>query len=712
MGTLKLQNALSSHNNTRVRRAVLELFRDSTGSQAVSSSKDLGISKAVIMSTVDVLSSSGRSGDLSIVEGIMQHMQDHWRLPVDQEVHDTILRNLVKHGKARSTLHWLSDMRKKPGHCLPTLDQWHLFLEKCWKEDEVRLARRAVFSMRRSGCPPSESTFKLLLTIMFDSKSGPPRPDALKDIIWKMRDEGIPFTEALYNMAVSKYRDSGALTSLARVEELYQEMLQRREEMTKVEAPTDAQYTRQEEILTDILSEPNGKDRALKLLAEYQKRGFIPSTSTLTALGRSLSSVAELRFWERRLDVKANIATWGALIQNMAPKNIYNAIEAYRTALHDGHPPSLHMLSPLISAFSRRTFGKPSRESIDTALKFHRDYVTARTNNDLGADKTLPNNTSELTTYNILFRMLSSSSMTSKYFPIAVSLLEEMHKRGVAVDGATTTSTLILLMRNSTNYANAFDVYKKALKDKDGRTRFGPRQFAAILDTFCKLPFQEGLTPVPLYFEIVEDMRNAGFYMTSDIYTIIISHLARYVVTVPPADRDTRYKVASVIRRLHDMITLDASLVPDVALWNSLMDAYQRAGCFRDAYQLWNTLFISRKFDQASISIIMDACAYAGAVRTATDIYTRLHESNYKLNRRNWINWLECLCRLDKLGDALKLVCLEMGKDDRSIPPDEGIVRLLLRFAIRENREGEVRTKIKSYLPDLWESLPADIRNF
>lgn len=159
------------------------------------------------------------------------------------------------------------------------------------------------------------------------------------------------------------------------------------------------------------------------------------------------------------------------------------------------------------------------------------------------------------------------------------------------------------------------------------------------------------------------------------------------------------------------MITVDASLVPDIAMWNQLMDSYQRAGCFQEAIQLWKTMFMARKFDHASVSIVTDACAFAGAHQIAVDIYKQLHAANFRLNRRNWVNWLECLCRLGKFDEALKFVCLQMGRDGKTVAPDVDVVRLLLKFAIAENQVGETRTKLKTYLPDLWASLPRELKD-
>ena len=64
------------------------------------------------------------------------------------------------------------------------------------------------------------------------------------------------------------------------------------------------------------------------------------------------------------------------------------------------------------------------------------------------------------------------------------------------------------------------------------------------------------------------------------------------------------------------------------------------------------------------------------------------------------------------LNDAVKVVCLEMGKDQKGVKPNLATAQVLLTFAMRSNQQDEVAMRLQRYLPELWESLPADIRGF
>ncbi|KAK7695282.1 hypothetical protein QCA50_002472 [Cerrena zonata] len=462
--------------------------------------------------------------------------------------------------------------------------------------------------------------------------------------------------------------------------------------------------------MADLLGEENGKRKTMVLLNQYKKQGFEPTSSTLTVMSRSISNLKDLQFWQKTLRVDIETEVFAHLIRNA--RTPFHALAAYRNALQYT-PPTLTLLHPLIKYLQNTNHGKPSKETIDTALRMHATYVTSRNESGAGLDLEQPRKTSELVTYNILLRMLSSSSLADTYTSQTLDLVQEIRNRGLQMSGPVTASLIITLMKSSTKLQDAFQFYRIAYKDREGRLLLeSSENFAHVIKAFTDLPFANGLASVAYHFDFIQDIRDAKLPLTAEIYTILLKYYARSAIGLPENDSSTRQKLATVIRRLHDMITVDASLVPDIAMWNQLMDSYQRVGYFQDAIQLWKTMFIARKFDHASVSVVTDACAFAGAHQVAVDIYKQLHEAQFRLNRRNWINWLECLCRLGKFDEALKFVCLQMGKDEHSVAPDADVVKLMLKFAIQENRVGEARTKLKTYLPDVWNSLPKDIKNF
>jgi len=117
-------------------------------------------------------------------------------------------------------------------------------------------------------------------------------------------------------------------------------------------------------------------------------------------------------------------------------------------------------------------------------------------------------------------------------------------------------------------------------------------------------------------------------------------------------------------------------------------------------------LFVSQQYDNTSVSIIFDACAFAQEWSLASKICSRLFEVGFPLNQKNWNGWLECMCRLGRLDDAVRLACTEMGKNNHiDNAPDEETLRLLIKFAKGANRESVVLSEMRRHLPELLESV-------
>ena len=198
-------------------------------------------------------------------------------------------------------------------------------------------------------------------------------------------------------------------------------------------------------------------------------------------------------------------------------------------------------------------------------------------------------------------------------------------------------------------------------------------------------------------------MRRAGHSLTVEVYTIFLQQLSM-------GKHLNRFDLLFSIREIHNHLVLDTSLSPDIALWNQLMDAYQRTGSFRHALTIWDMIFISNQYDNTSVSVILDACAFADSWSVATSICSRLFDEGSFFSQRNWNTWLECMCRLGKLDDAVKLMCLEMGKHQHDVSPDVESVRILFKFAQGTHQKADVQFYVKQYLPNLWESIPEAMR--
>jgi len=238
--------------------------------------------------------------------------------------------------------------------------------------------------------------------------------------------------------------------------------------------------------------------------------------------------------------------------------------------------------------------------------------------------------------FQTLFRALSTSPNKTKYMPVAIDLLEEMKRRGLS-DSAHVTSLVILLMRSAGSFAEAFDAYKTVRE----RTQipFQAKGYAAILHTFTTLKFDNRtIPPWQDYFQIVKDMQEDGSPVLPHLYTNMARQMARMAVRANPSDPDyipNLQKIVHTTREVQNLLSINTTVTLDTPLWNQLMDTYQRAGAFEDARRIWDRLFHEKRVDGASVSIIFDACGYAGAGRTPVQLYANLRASGYKLHLRN-----------------------------------------------------------------------------
>jgi pentatricopeptide repeat protein len=98
-----------------------------------------------------------------------------------------------------------------------------------------------------------------------------------------------------------------------------------------------------------------------------------------------------------------------------------------------------------------------------------------------------------------------------------------------------------------------------------------------------------------------------------------------------------------------------------------------------------------------------DACGHAGAHAQAVQIFPRIVKSGFKMNVRNWNAWLECLCRLDRVKEAVEVLCNELGENE-NVEPNEDSIHIILRFASGKPGELDVKRRIEQHYPELWKS--------
>jgi pentatricopeptide repeat protein len=174
------------------------------------------------------------------------------------------------------------------------------------------------------------------------------------------------------------------------------------------------------------------------------------------------------------------------------------------------------------------------------------------------------------------------------------------------------------------------------------------------------------------------DMRRLQIQPTVHTYTAMLHACGQY--------RD-RY----VLDHVHQLIKVDLYLDPDIAIYNALMDAYNRT-CDGDAVlDIWQAISVPSSYlqpDSTSVSILFDSCGHNGLGYRAPPIWSWLKRVNFELNTNNYNSYIECLCReRGRTGwdMAYQLVEKEMSlpnKPLRGKPAiDEKTINTLVSFA-------------------------------
>ncbi|KAI7865974.1 hypothetical protein BDF14DRAFT_1729280 [Spinellus fusiger] len=110
-----------------------------------------------------------------------------------------------------------------------------------------------------------------------------------------------------------------------------------------------------------------------------------------------------------------------------------------------------------------------------------------------------------------------------------------------------------------------------------------------------------------------------------------------------------RHKDIYMLEQVHKLIKMDLYFDPDTAVYNALMDAYNRSGNGEAVLQIWETLMhascSTTMIDATTISILMDSCGHNGLGHRASAIWKDLQNRGFSFNTNNYNSYIECLCR-------------------------------------------------------------------
>ncbi|EDR15181.1 uncharacterized protein LACBIDRAFT_319238 [Laccaria bicolor S238N-H82] len=526
--------------------------------------------------------------------------------------------------------------------------------------------------MRRCRCKPTNQTFNILIRGRWKlalEEGNIPHVVVFSSLMEDMEKFGLPFDPSTEKLLYDGYAEVGRYTDAEKVRVLYKNKF-------KV-----AKGSGEWQTSLSHAGQSDGVAAAIALFKVLEVEGCPRSPGIISSIVRHSRTVADLQLVENQMQVKCNEVHWAMVITNcLRSGQITQGLEIYEASVQADIKPDAALVSPILRALRR--LEPPEDSAVDQALAIYHDLARAHPPTIASGEadqtpRTHPRGP-DLDIYHALLQMLASSENLDKYHPIALSLLEDMKARDISTnDSSITASIIILQMRRASDMAEAMEIYHQHRSSLDGEG------YAVVLGCVSKLQFSN--LPLPSirdYFSIVNDMRMAGIELNAKLHNFLVT----------------------TTRRIHDFISLDASLTPDAILWNQVMDTYQRLGCFADAYRVWEVVYLTGRFDYVSISIILDACTHAGDLSTATAIWNKLSRDRYAFNLHNWNTWIECLCRLGRLGDAVGVVCTGMQKGGTE--PDVETVKILVKYARQLNQHHEVLPHIEHYLPHLYSELP------
>ncbi|ORX90977.1 hypothetical protein K493DRAFT_54399 [Basidiobolus meristosporus CBS 931.73] len=154
------------------------------------------------------------------------------------------------------------------------------------------------------------------------------------------------------------------------------------------------------------------------------------------------------------------------------------------------------------------------------------------------------------------------------------------------------------------------------------------------------------------------------------------------------------------VNRMYEAIRMNPNIEPDIALYNTLMNAYNWIGDISKVLQLYDSIQAGRLTpNNATISILLDSCGRHDALYRAQVIWNRLKQQRFPLNCNNYTSYIEALARNGESSRAVEQL-LEM--EVAGIRPDLKLVSTLLSFLKRDGDQDGVQ-KVANYLR---ESLP------
>jgi len=624
------------------------------------------------------LTESGQEEDMRHIETVLRDIYPILGLSSNRPDYMFVFQRLLDRGYYQQALAVLLAMKKPPGNLTPEPKHFNKLLEGWGKVASLSILQRSVGAFYDVNPNLPNETFLILLNACFTAAAREDTPLDFNEVSTLVRwciGKGMTSDPVISSSLYQAFAEAGDFDSANHIIFVY-------ESASRPDFDGGSKLPSKASSSSSSSSPASTSAQALDMLANAT------SYADILTVSDSLHFSCQSQHYE-------------VLISNFINSGkVEDAFDIYAKSMQSGVTPTAMMISPLIKSLYDGHYLDSSDEAIDRALEVFQHLADARPPGK--GDGPKPK------LYYALIRMAISSPNTTKYLSILETLVSDMELRGFTDNSSFIAATQIIVeMRKAGSFSKVMPFYVEL------RGQLDQQGFIQILQEYCRLSFSGDLE-VPLiteYFSIINHMRMHNVPLTPKVYTIILHQVGllatklRYSVLGPNLTRSGIYqRLVDTTRRTHQFLTLDASISPDAILWNQLMNTYQRLGLYRDMEQLWQMMYLSGRFDQITVNIMIDACGYSGNLRFVRSFIAKLLKAGHSLDKRNWDTLVETLCRNQHFGEALEVMCVEMKNNN--LEPQVETIRIFRKFGRKYGVWNLYKPSIANALPELWNSLP------
>jgi pentatricopeptide repeat protein len=667
------------------------------------------IDKEVLRKVLLVLRKGKKSSDLHLLQRIISDMETVFNLPVSHfEMHALMYCYGVQHNPS-AAYQVLRDMYARG--ISPNIYTYNTIIGVYKSVRDAKGALAIFDQMARNGVEPDVSTYNTMISLLASNADY----DKARSLYNEMEEKGIRANQYTFSTLLK-------IAASTKDEKLGNNVMNRILSDKKTAAEVDV--TTFNSILL-LLSETTG---SLDTLYEFYhtadsrfphlKLDIVSYNTMLDACLKADHPSEAVKIIEdmSQAGLQPDVVTYGIMIDSQSKsKNVEEAIALFKEMTEKGIRANERVLSSLVNAsslgnenqiadiikiiqsVSYRENLRPDRQAFnallnslanradpDQAQKLF-DTVFSERNSSRFHQPDIATYTSLITAY------IKSGDMDAAldvYYAVKEKHVPARRRKNAPTNSVTLDTqfytALITMFAQTADNVPSIDSEQQS----DDRLSYAPAYIYTVEDDTDRRKFIEGednsSVALATALSLFTDMRQMQIRPNAHTYTTLLNAAAKH-----------RDELA--LEHIHKLIKMDLYLDPDIAIYNGLMEAYNRTGQGHQVIQIWETLKLSsptssmqdKNIDQASVSIVLDSCAHNGYGYKAEEIWDQLKRSKFPLNTNNYNSYIEALCRMKDDVDwdrAYSIAQNEMTpqsnqSNDKSVVIDAKTVNTLLSFA-------------------------------